>query len=134
VAELEGLEGLSDAELEERGNALYDVPYPKHMSRMFLLGAVAGRIQDNAFGGLKKTTRHRLEKIAADASVGKPIESRPLPGSSPAPDACANGTALCTRSSSSRAQSSNAASAGPRSRPSPERSQEHGGPGPGSSG
>ncbi len=73
-AEVLGLEELSHAELKARWNELYDVPCPPHMSRKFLLGAVAYRIQENAFGGLKKSTKRRLEKIAADVAAGKPIK------------------------------------------------------------
>lgn len=72
-ADLEGLEDLSHAELKAQWNELYDVPCPKHMSRKFLLGAVAYRIQENAFGGLKPSTKRRLEKVAADLAAGKPI-------------------------------------------------------------
>ena len=73
-AELEGLMDLSHAELKAQWNALYEVPCPKHMSRKFLLGAVAFRIQENTFGGLKKSTRRRLEKVAAGLAAGKPIK------------------------------------------------------------
>ena len=73
-AQLAGLEDLSHAELKARWNALYDVPCPKHMSCKFLLGAVAYRIQENVFGGLKKSTRRRLEKVSADLAAGKPIK------------------------------------------------------------
>ena len=73
-AELDALESLSHAELKARWNGLYDVPCPPHMSRKFLLRAVAYRIQENAFGGLRKATRRRLEKVAADVAAGKPIQ------------------------------------------------------------
>lgn len=73
-AELEGLESLSHAELKERWDELYDVACPPHMSRKFLLGAVAYRIQENAFGRLRKVTKRRLGKIAADIAAGKPIK------------------------------------------------------------
>jgi len=72
-AQLAGLEDLSDAELKARWKELYDVPCPKHMSRKFLLAAVAYRIQEDALGGLKKSTKRRLERIAADLAAGKPI-------------------------------------------------------------
>ena len=39
-----------------------------------LLGAVAYRIQENAFGGLKRSTKRRLDKIAADIAAGRPIK------------------------------------------------------------
>lgn len=71
-AELKGLESCSHAELKERWNELYEVRCPSHMSRKFLFGAVAYRIQENAFGGLRKPTKRRLEKIA----TGKPIKPR----------------------------------------------------------
>jgi hypothetical protein len=43
------------------------------MTRKFLLRALAYRIQENAFKGLSKATRRRLERIAADVAAGKPI-------------------------------------------------------------
>ena len=69
-AELDVLESLSRAELKSRWNELYDVPCPPHMSRKFLLRVVAYRIQENAFGRLRKATRRRLEKIAGDVTRG----------------------------------------------------------------
>jgi hypothetical protein len=76
-AELDALGSLSHAELKERWNEIYDVPCPPHMSRKFLLRAVAYRAQENAFGGLSKKTKRRLERIAADVAAGKPL---PTPG------------------------------------------------------
>ncbi|MBW2498304.1 MAG: DUF2924 domain-containing protein [Deltaproteobacteria bacterium] len=73
-AQLADLEHLSHAELKARWSTLYGVPCPKHMSRKFLLGAVAYRIQENAIGGLKKSTRRHVEKVAADLASGKPIK------------------------------------------------------------
>ena len=72
-AEIDGLELLSHAELKARWNELYDVRCPKHMSRKFLLGAVARRVQENAFGGLGKATTRRLKRISIDVSAGKPV-------------------------------------------------------------
>ena len=74
-AEPDALESLTHAELKTRWNELYDVPCPPHMSRKFLLRAVAYRIQENAFGGLRKATRRRLEKIAAGVAAGRPLQS-----------------------------------------------------------
>ena len=72
--ELEALESLSHAELRERWNGLYEVPCPPHMSRKFLLRAVAYRIQEHALGGLKTATKRRLGRIAADLATGKPTK------------------------------------------------------------
>jgi hypothetical protein len=73
-SEVAALESLSHPELKARWNDLYDVSCPPHMSRKFLLRAVAYRVQENAFGGLEKSTKRRLRKIAVDA--GKPIKLR----------------------------------------------------------
>ena len=76
--ELRSLNTLSHAQLKDRWNELYDVPCAAHMSRRFLLGAVAYRIQEKAFGGLGKRTRHRLDKAAADLAAGRSLfTSRP---------------------------------------------------------
>ena len=71
-SEVAALESLSHPELKARWNELHDVSCPPHMSRKFLLRAVAYRIQENAFGGLMKPTKRRLAKMAVDA--GKPIK------------------------------------------------------------
>lgn len=73
-SEVAARESLSHPELKARWNELYDVSCPPHMSRKFLLHAVAYRIQENVFGGLKKPTRRRLAKMAVDAE--KPIKPR----------------------------------------------------------
>ena len=75
-SEVAALESRSHPELKARWNELYDVSCPPHMSRKFLLHAVAYRIQENAFGGLEKSTKHRLRKIAVDVDAGKPIKPR----------------------------------------------------------
>ena len=60
-AELEALDSLSHADLKTRWNEPYEVPCPPQVSRLFLLRAVAYRIQENALGGLDRVTRRRLE-------------------------------------------------------------------------
>ena len=74
-AELDSLESLSHPELKARWSELYDVPCPRHMSRKFLLRAIAYRIQENAFGGLGNSTKRRLERIAADVAAAEPIKA-----------------------------------------------------------
>ena len=75
-SEVAALESLSHPELKARWSELYDVSCPPHMSRKFLLRAVAYRIQENELGGLKKSTKRRLAKIAVDVDTGKPIKPR----------------------------------------------------------
>ena len=78
AVELESLKTLSHAQLKERWNELYDVTCPAHMSRRFLLKAIAYRIQEKSFGGLSKTTRRRLDKAAAELAAGRSLStSRP---------------------------------------------------------
>ena len=77
-SEVAHLESLSHPELKILWNEIYDAPCPPHMSRKFLIRAVAYRIQEKAFGGLKKATRRRLETVAASASSGKPIKQPAL--------------------------------------------------------
>ena len=72
-SEVAALESLSHPELKARWNDLYDVSCPPHMSRKFLMRAIAYRIQENAFGGLSRKTKRRLERIAADVTAGKAL-------------------------------------------------------------
>lgn len=75
-SDVAALENLSHPELKARWNELYEVPCPPHMSRKFLLRAVAYRIQESAFGGVENSTKRRMEKMAADVAAGKPIKPR----------------------------------------------------------
>jgi hypothetical protein len=71
AADLEALQDLSHAELKRRWNEMYDAPCPPHMSRMFLIRAVAYRIQEQALGGLDRTTRRRLDRATEDLAAGR---------------------------------------------------------------
>ena len=59
-ADLEALQELSHEELRERWQELYGSTGPARMSRMLLLRALAYRMQEQALGGLDRTTRRRL--------------------------------------------------------------------------
>src|SRR5271165_5928794 len=52
---------------------------PRRISRDLLIRALAYRIQEQALGGLKPSTRRLLAKVAADASARRPIRAAPEP-------------------------------------------------------
>jgi hypothetical protein len=66
--ELTALSALSIAHLKSRWRSLYGTEPPKAISRELLTRAVAYRLQERAFGGLKPSTRRLLERIAQGGS------------------------------------------------------------------
>ena len=59
-----GLSELSISDLKAFWRRQYQVPVPKGMSRDLLTRFIAHRIQEQAFGGLSKSTLRRLETLA----------------------------------------------------------------------
>jgi hypothetical protein len=76
--ELAGLVGLPREELKQRWRALYGGEPPEKSSREFLRAAIAYRLQERAFGGLRPETRRLLERVARGASARKPIRVKPV--------------------------------------------------------
>ncbi len=64
AADLAALQKLSRGELKERWRELYCSACPPRVSRIFLLRALAYRIQERALGGLSAATRRRLDRAA----------------------------------------------------------------------
>ena len=62
--QLAELSGLSISSLKTIWRRQYQVPVPKGMSRDLLTRFIAHRIQEQAFGGLSKSTLRRLETLA----------------------------------------------------------------------
>ena len=62
---------------------LYGTEPPPRISRDLLTRAVAYRIQEEALGGLKPSTRRLLAKVTADASARRPIQIMPAPTLTP---------------------------------------------------
>jgi len=77
-AEIAGLESLDLQQLRIRWKLLYQIEAPPHLSRDCLRRAVAYRMQENVFGGLKPATRRLLERVAGDARSRKPTKVVPL--------------------------------------------------------
>jgi hypothetical protein len=71
AAELAALEDLCKEELKTRWEHFYGTPCHPRMSRILLLRAVAYAIQEQAFGGLDRATRRRLDRAAADLAAGR---------------------------------------------------------------
>jgi Protein of unknown function (DUF2924) len=63
--------------IKERWRALHDTEPPRRISCDLLVRALAYRMQEQALGGLKPSTRRVLAKVAARASANRPIEVAP---------------------------------------------------------
>ena len=72
--EIEALKRSTRFDLKERWRALYRSEPPGRMRRDLLIRALAYRIQEQAFGGLKPSIRRLLEKVAVDASGGRKLQ------------------------------------------------------------
>ena len=74
LAELHDLDLVA---LKQRWRALYRNEAPVHIGRTLLLHAVAYRLQETALGGLKRSTRRLLERVAEDNVRPQPATERP---------------------------------------------------------
>jgi hypothetical protein len=70
---LTALKSLPIKELKQQWRSLYSSDPPHRISRELLTRAVAYRIQEQAFGGLKSATRRLLERLGSDARCGRPL-------------------------------------------------------------
>ena len=83
ASEIAALAEATSADLKSRWRVLYSTEPPSRISRDLLTRAVAYRIQEEALGGLKPSTRRSLAKVAADASARRPIQVTPAPTLTP---------------------------------------------------
>ena len=74
---LASLESSPIKVLKEQWRALYGSEPPHRVSRELLTRAVAYRIQEQARGGLKPSTRRLLMRLANDARGGQPLKFEP---------------------------------------------------------
>jgi hypothetical protein len=70
---------LTVAELKERWRSFYETNPPPRIGRGLLTRAIAYRLQEQAFGGLKPSTRRLLKRLAATADAGQPLNLAPTP-------------------------------------------------------
>ncbi len=71
ASELAGLPGLDRTGLVEQWRNLYGTEPPAYISRSLLIRAIAYRLQENALGGLKPSTRRFLAQVAENAFAGR---------------------------------------------------------------
>lgn len=67
ASELASLPSLEVEVLKQYWRRLYECDPPSHVSRTFLVRAVAYRMQEKALGGLKPQVRRMLARMGADA-------------------------------------------------------------------
>ena len=75
--EIASLAALSREHLQARWRELYRNAPPKRISRDLLIRAIAYRLHENAYGGLKPATLRVLAKAAEDAAARRPIRIAP---------------------------------------------------------
>jgi len=72
-AEIAGLSKASITNLRERCTSLYGKEPSGRLGRSFLVRAIAYRLQERAYGGLKPSTRRLLARVAEEtATVSSP--------------------------------------------------------------
>jgi len=80
--QLAALPKLPVAELKERWRALYETNPPARIGRRLLTRAIAYRLQERVFGGLKPSTKRLLERLAASVASSQPLSlTAPTPAS-----------------------------------------------------
>src|SRR5215470_1849844 len=79
---LASLKSASIAELKQQWQAHYGSAPPLRISRELLTRAVAYRIQEQVYGGLKPSTRKLLLRLANDARSGRTLGPEPAPPAS----------------------------------------------------
>jgi Protein of unknown function (DUF2924) len=70
AAEIARLSELGTKELSERWKSLYRKAPSVHLGRTIMIHAIAYRLQEKAFGGLKPSTRRLLARVAEEARTG----------------------------------------------------------------
>ena len=68
--QLEELKELKPEELRKRWQTLFGSNPPPKIRSALMIQAIARRLQEKAFGGLKPSTQRLLQKVARDAGAG----------------------------------------------------------------
>ena len=76
--EIAGLSKAGIADLREHWKTLYGRQPPGGLGRSFLVRAIAYRLQEQAFGGLKPSTRRLLARVAEEAAAGSSLKRPPV--------------------------------------------------------
>jgi DUF2924 family protein len=73
AADLQGLTLRTGRELRDSWRSLYGIEPPKKIDRSLLIQGVGYRMQENALGGLKPSTRRLLTRAAENAAGGRDL-------------------------------------------------------------
>jgi hypothetical protein len=73
ASEIASLSKLGIDELREGWKSMFGKAPSRGISRSSLTRAIAYRLQEKAFGGLKPSTRHLLEEFAHDGADGSAV-------------------------------------------------------------
>src|SRR6202030_4400696 len=76
--EIAALFDLGVSELKDRWRSIYGTEPPPRSSRKLLLSAIAYRMQEQVFGGLKPSVRRLLERTFEDAGSHRVPRKRPV--------------------------------------------------------
>ena len=77
-AEIAPLFDLKVNELKDRWRSIYGTEPPPRSSRKLLVSAIAYRMQERVFGGLKPSVRRLLERVSEDAGGHRISRTRPV--------------------------------------------------------
>src|SRR5277367_3679744 len=77
AAEIASLSKLDTDELRARWKAMFGNPPSRDISRSFLKRAIAYRLQEKVFGGLKPSTQRLLEEFTDDRADGSAVAAAP---------------------------------------------------------
>ena len=77
-AEIAALFDFSVNELKDRWRSVYGAEPPPRSSRKLLVSAIAYRIQERAFGGLKPSVRRLLEHASGGTGTRQILRTRPI--------------------------------------------------------
>src|SRR5260370_2072553 len=77
AAEIAGLSKLGIDELRERWKAMYGKAPSRELGRSFLTRAIAYRLQERAYGGLKPSTRRLLVRFGEETASGSSTKKKP---------------------------------------------------------
>src|SRR5580698_4694752 len=80
--QLEQLKQLNPEELRKRWQTVFGSNPPSKIRSSLMIQAIARRLQEKTFGGLKPSTQRLLHKVAQDVSTGS---KAPTAGKKPQP-------------------------------------------------
>ena len=78
AAEIVGLSKAGIKDLRQRCKTFHGRQPPDGLGRSFLIRAIAYRLQEQAFGGLKPSTRRLLARVAEEAAAGSSPKRPPV--------------------------------------------------------